>query len=284
MKEKSKNIAVFRAPASDAFASFSTEDVRPGVNIAPSGSYLRNAGIALVCLGVVIALVYRPTVLDLPFAHLVNTWAVKNPRVSHMFYVIDQFPLCGGVTFLALLWACWFSVRSSREDEMRSRMVAGILVCLPAGRVSRFLQHRLHSHPRPFFDQALGFHSVYENPLQKLNTWNSFPSDHATVYAALVTVICLVRADLRKFVIPWLVVVEFARLYMGAHYPTDLLGGAALGALLVFLVQAPWVLTLCHRVVRTAKTQPFLFYGFAFLLTYQIANLFEDVRAIFRAT
>lgn len=157
-----------------------------------------------------------------------------------------------------------------------------MLICIPAGVISRFLQHRLHSHPRPFFDPVLGFNPVFRDSVQRLNTWNSFPSDHATVFAALATVICVVRADLRKFVIPWLIIVEFARMYMGAHYPTDLLGGAALGALMVFLAQAPWALHQCRRLVLIAKTRPFLFYGLAFFLTYQISTLFSDPRSILK--
>ncbi len=253
----------------------------PLASFIPS-SYLLGACISLACLGAILGLVYCPTLLDLPFAHMVNTWAGRGTLTSVVLYDIDQFPTYGGVTFLAVIWGCWFSVEPTEEDHLRSRLLAGVLVCIPAGVLSRFLQHRLHSHPRPFFDPALGFNPVAKEAIQRLNTWNSFPSDHATVLAALATVICLVRADLRIFIIPWLVIVEFARLYMGAHYPTDLLGGAALGAFMVFLAQGPWAVRQCRRLVALARTKPFLFYSLAFILTYQISTLFSDVRAIFQ--
>ena len=227
-------------------------------------SHLRHAIVALVCVCAAMGLVYCPYLLDLPLTHLVNRGVHKSPALNVAFYDLDEFAIFSGGAFLALLWACWFSAEPREEEEVRSRLLAGILVCIPAGVLSRFLQHRLHSHPRPFFDPALGFHPVFSSSVQRLNTWNSFPSDHATVFAGLVTAICLVRADLRKFVIPWLIVVEFARLYLGAHYATDLLGGAALGALMVFLAQAPWIVTRCQRLAAAAKVRPFVFYSIAF--------------------
>lgn len=239
-----------------------------------------DAMVAFVCLLASAGLVYLPGLLDLPVAHMVNTSLTHITALNVMFYDLDAYATFGGGVFVAVVWACWFTAKTEEQDELRSRLMAGVLVSIPAGALSRFLQHRLHSHPRPFFDPALGYHPVFASSVQRLNTWNSFPSDHATVFAALVTSVCIVRADLRKFIIPWLAVVEFARLLMGAHYPTDLLGGAALGALMVFLAQAPWVVKACQRLVHTAKTRSFVFYGIAFAVTYQIATLFGDLRGV----
>lgn len=64
----------------------------------------------------------------------------------------------------------------------------------------------------------------------------SFPSDHATL--AFAVTVALWRADWRLGVASlalslWLAV---ARVYIGAHYPSDVLGGAILGALVSALV------------------------------------------------
>ncbi len=235
---------------------------------------------ALGCLGAATGLVYLPRLFDLPLTRLVNTWIYRSKTLNIVLYDLDAYATFTGVAFLAILWGCWFSARLQEEEEVRSRMLAGVLVSIPAGVLSRFLQHGLPTHPRPFFDPALGFHPAFLSSFEQLNTWNSFPSDHATVFAALVTVICMVRADLRKFVIPWFVVVEFARLYMGAHYPTDLLGGTALGALAVFTAQTAWIVDFCRRLAWKAKDRPLLFYSLAFVVTYQIATLFVDVRGV----
>ena len=250
--------------------------------------------IACACLCAAFSLVYLPHILDLPFTQAVNALVYNHPVLNVVFYDLDALATFSGVVFLAVLWGCWFSAGAQntgsqdaglqtaglQQEEVRSRILAGVLACIPAGMLSRFLQHRLHSHPRPFFDPALGFHPAFASTVQRLNTWNSFPSDHATVFAALVTVICLLRADLRKYVIPWFAIVEFARLYMGAHYPTDLLGGAALGALAVFIAQRAWIVDLCRRLVLKAKDKPLLFYGIAFMISYQLATLFSEVRGL----
>lgn len=58
----------------------------------------------------------------------------------------------------------------------------------------------------------------------------SFPSDHAILVAA-VTVVLLSRSrTLGAWLAVFSVLVLVARVYIGVHYPSDVLGGAALGA------------------------------------------------------
>ena len=156
----------------------------------------------------------------------------------------------------------------------------GTLLAFPIGVTSRFLQHVIPTHPRPFYDPALGFQAPRIGGEPALNTWFSFPSDHVTVFAALVVVICISRPKLSWIVIPCFVGVELARTYMGAHYPSDLMGGAGLGAMVTFAAQAPWVTKFGCRIVRWESLSPSLFYMIAFIVSFEIATLFWDVRSI----
>lgn len=68
----------------------------------------------------------------------------------------------------------------------------------------------------------------------------SFPSDHATASMAI-AVAFLLR---RRFVwgvltIVFAVILDFGRVAAGLHYPTDVLAGAAVGALAALLLWAP---------------------------------------------
>lgn len=68
----------------------------------------------------------------------------------------------------------------------------------------------------------------------------SFPSDHATASMAI-AVAFLLR---RRFVwgvlaLVFAVVLDFGRVAVGFHYPTDVLGGAAIGTLAALLLWAP---------------------------------------------
>jgi undecaprenyl-diphosphatase len=176
-----------------------------------------------------------------------------------------------------LIWSCWFN---TKDIESRVRILVGTLATLVAGGISRFLQYNLPTHPRPMHDPALGFQapSGIEHPY---NTWNSFPSDHVAVFAGLVVVIYIAHPRFAVFAILWTVLVEATRTYMGGHYPSDLIGGAALSAIMVWAAQASWSVSLGGNVMRWEQSSPATFYMGAFFLSYQIATLFVDVRYTF---
>lgn len=85
--------------------------------------------------------------------------------------------------------------------------------------------------PRPF-EIGLG-----QNLLQHMPE-NSFPSDHATLMFAIAA--SLLMSPLRRS--GWVVAVlslgvGWARVFLGAHYPGDILGGAVLGVLCALIVK-----------------------------------------------
>ena len=67
----------------------------------------------------------------------------------------------------------------------------------------------------------------------------SFPSGHTGSAFAVAVVVFLMCP--RKIGVPVLVfafVIAFSRLYVGVHFPTDVLGGALIGAVIAYLVCA----------------------------------------------
>jgi PAP2 superfamily len=113
---------------------------------------------------------------------------------------------------------------------------------------------------------------------QPLNTWNSFPSDHVTVFAGLAIVIYIARSRFALAAIAFTALAELARVYMGAHYPSDLIGGAALASLVVWATETSWFTSLGSRIVARQRRSPSLFYMSAFFVSYQIATLAGDIR------
>ncbi|WP_424888376.1 phosphatase PAP2 family protein [Streptomyces sp. XH2] len=63
----------------------------------------------------------------------------------------------------------------------------------------------------------------------------SFPSNHATLAAALATGIVLARRALLWAVLPMALLVAFSRVFLGVHYPHDVAAGLLLGAAVALL-------------------------------------------------
>jgi membrane-associated phospholipid phosphatase len=216
-----------------------------------------------------------PEAFDRPLTRLINSFANRSRLFDGLVNSLNDCCSFSGVVLMALIWSCWLD---TKNIESRARILVGTLAAVVAGGVSRFLQHTLPTHPRPFHDPAFAFQAP-SGLEQHYNTWNAFPSDHVTVFMGLAFVIYIARSRFAIFAIVWIIFVETSRVYMGGHYPSDLVGGAALGAVAVWATQVPWLISLGSRlVIRLERSSPSLVCMVAFFLSYQIATLFGDIR------
>ena len=82
----------------------------------------------------------------------------------------------------------------------------------------------------------------------------SFPSGH-TAASFAVAVVLLLRAP-KKISIPAMilaVLISLSRLYVGVHYPTDVLGGAVIGTVCAFL--AVWIVDAAEKKISEKKAK-----------------------------
>lgn len=94
----------------------------------------------------------------------------------------------------------------------------------------------------------------------------SFVSDHATVAMALAVGIFMVHRGYGLLGIALAVLTGVTRVYLGVHYPTDAVGGLALGAAVALLLAPPaiWVLTpLARRLANAPRTAGIVWAGSA---------------------
>ncbi len=79
----------------------------------------------------------------------------------------------------------------------------------------------------------------------------------------------------------FLLVIAFPRIYLGFHYPTDILAGASLGAVIAYAFNAERPRKLISAAaLRWEQTAASSFYAAFFMVSFQLATMFESVRAI----
>jgi membrane-associated phospholipid phosphatase len=236
-------------------------------------------GCAAVFVLVLASAVAGTNIIESSFMKWLNSFAARSAFLDHSIYALT-YVLFSGAILIAFMWYCWFA---SDRTEDRSLLLVGSFLIFVAGAVSRILQVTLPTHLRPLHDPALAFRPPLGVDSTILNRWNSFPSDHAAVYFGLALTVWLVRPRVGYVVFAVVLVLNLARVYVGVHYPTDVIGGGALGLFIVAaLSRAPLLLSIADRLVSYERRAPAYFYAFAFLVSNGMASLFDDLRSVIK--
>src|SRR5215469_15780389 len=173
-----------------------------------------------------------PMHFDSTLVLCLNKTVGKSPLLDRSVELLSENFLLSGVLFVAFLWLIWFK---DKREESRIRLLIGGVAAVLAGVLSRLLQLSLPFHFRPLLNAELNLTTPSGVDPGSWNHWNSFPSDHAALFFALATLICINDRRLGPFAFLWAALTSSTRIYLGLHYPTDILAGAALGILMVLL-------------------------------------------------
>jgi membrane-associated phospholipid phosphatase len=234
---------------------------------------------AALCLGSALIAVYRQQEWEFPVIRLVNAFAHRWALLDRTMHALTTRDLLQGVPFIAIIWFLWFD---TADRYQRARLLVGTLAASAAGVVSRLLQLMLPTHLRPLHDARLDFTLPFGVEPEALNHYNSFPSDHGAVYFALCMVIWQLRPRLGAAALVWAAIIDLARVYEGYHFPSDVAGSIGLGVLMLWLARPVRASAPVSRVLAFEQSHKAWFYMLAFLVTFQIATLFDDAREIGR--
>lgn len=153
----------------------------------------------------------------------INGLAGKGGAADWAMVVVAKYSPIVVAIVLVLLWIRW------RRDAQRTSGLAATaaLIALGLGQLIGKTFPRL----RP--SEVVPAHLLLPKSLD-----TSFPSDHATLVFAVAAVVFAWNRRLGSAMIAFAVLTAFARVWVGAHYPGDVIGGAVLGSVVGVLIVA----------------------------------------------
>lgn len=175
----------------------------------------------------------------------VNDFARATPWLHAPMRIFAQYGI--GLFAALLLWSWWRARRATDARTMAAALWAPVGALVAIG-VNQPISN-LVAEPRPYtvFPHALvlvGRSSDY-----------SFPSDHAVLAGAVAAGVMLTHRRLGLVALLVAIVMAFARVYVGAHFPRDVIVGLLLGAGVVvmgYLVVRRLLTWVTMSLTRTA--------------------------------
>ena len=153
---------------------------------------------------------------------------LQNSVFDSVLPIVTHF---GGFEFLlVLLIVIILYAHFKNMKTLRKFTILALIALLFSGLMVFILKHLIHE-PRPFVSLAdVHLLVVEDDPL-------SFPSVHTTSTLAVVTFLILNMKELAKkhykiidvLLVIFAVMIPFSRIYVGVHYPADVIAGAIVG-------------------------------------------------------
>ncbi len=176
--------------------------------------------------------------LFLAINHLAHRNAVLD---AFMVFFAEYTPLILALTLIG----AWFWPRERRAAFRAAVSGLGALILAPVVGL--------------FHYQALPFVLGLGSPLIHHAANNGFPSDHASVSFGVAVSLLFSGSRLGPYTLVLALLVGFARIFVGVHFPSDVLAGAVLGTVVALLIHfgrkwvdcvADWIHRVQTRVLR----------------------------------
>ena len=159
--------------------------------------------------------------------------SLQNPVFDSIMPILTNF---GEFEFLLLIIiAAILYAQITRRKTLKKVAIIALAALLFSDAIAFVLKHMVHE-TRPFMSLDNVRLLVREDDL------NSFPSGHTTSTVAVVTALILNMKELSKkhylildiVLVIFAVLIGFSRMYVGVHYPGDVLAGAVIGLIGAF--------------------------------------------------
>ena len=179
-------------------------------------------------------------------------------RSSYLASASELFNFIGNGAFLVPLCVALYIIGTRMKGtELRSAGAQALLSFILSGVAAHMLKAAFE---RPRMAHTTGaLDALMSNPsfFDLTGRFNSFPSGHSAAAFSVAYALSRRYPHLSFILYPVAVLVALSRVYLGSHYPTDVVVGALLGVLAAYLVT-------CTGEVR----RKWLFSGFVLLVVF----------------
>ncbi len=175
---------------------------------------------------------------------VVNRFAQSTPLLHTPMRLYAEW---GVALFVVVLLLAWWRARQDNDPKTMAAALWAPAGALLAIGLNQPLSNVVHA-PRPYTVLPDALVLVAQSPDY------SFPSDHAVTAGAVAGGVLLIDRRLGAAIALAAVVMAFARVYIGAHFPLDVIVGLVLGAAVTsigFLVARPLLIQIVTGLTRT---------------------------------
>lgn len=220
-----------------------------------------------------------------PFDTTIIEFFNKYARVSWLFDKSLGF-VSGNLLFktagmVSLLWWFWFRYAEDTKKRIaREHIISTLAGCSISLFIVKILIMTLPYRARPMLNPDLIFRLPYSVEPMNWKLESSFPSDHAALFFTMATGFSFISRGIGTGAFAFVIlVICLPRIYLGLHYPTDILVSAILGIGVAWVVNGNKIRGFIAKpFLHWSEKAPASFYTCFFLLTYQIANLFKQIQ------
>jgi undecaprenyl-diphosphatase len=212
-----------------------------------------------------------------------NQFAGRSIALDKSVYDILDMLLPNSGLFLSAFWWLWFEADESGVYAQRRSVVVALLAVIGVACAAWLLKVLPPFRHPPLSNSGFGLRLPFGVDPTSLNYLSSFPSGHAMLFFALSVPLWMRSRWLGAVATVWiLLAICLPLLYLGYHWPSDIVVGAVVGvALMLLLCRLIGATGLPDRVVRFSAIHSPAFYAIAWLVALEVAVRFGDVEILF---
>lgn len=216
---------------------------------------------------------------DFEIMTYLNQFSQQSKIFDYSMLILSGNSLLKASIFMFILWYGWFKDEKNRQ-QIISILISSIVAMFFARGLSLTLPFRL----RPLHEKGLDFLLPHGMVSLHSSGWSAMPSDHAVLFFSLATGIFFISKKLGLFTFFYTILfIAVPRIYLGLHYPTDIILGAIVGIVIavlgnVYISKSKYI----NSIVVWSDFKPYIFYPLFFMITYQFTDMFNSSRDLAR--